>query len=353
MASEVTSPEPALFRRRPWLRGVVPHIALGVFPTVCERVTGLLPDDVELWVKREDRAGTLYGGNKVRKLEFLLAEAKAQGCARVMTIGGWGSHHALATAIYAQHVGLGCTLALFPQPLNEHVKEQLRADVAAQAEVVAARMLPGIAGEVVSAKLARGVAYIAGGGSSPTGTLGWVSAADEIIDQITAGELPRADSIYVALGSCGTAAGLLVGLRGSPQAPGELVAVRVVERPVSGAGPTHALATETMWKAMEPGVRPRLPAPLPLRVEHDQLGRGYGHATIAAQLAVAAAAKVGLKLETTYTGKAMAQLMADAASGRLRGKRVLFINTYSSVDLAPLLARTPTLPPSVERVLSR
>jgi len=74
-------------------------------------------------------------------------------------------------------------------------------------------------------------------------------------------------------------------------------------------------------------VRP--PPPPPLRIVHDQIGPGYGHDTPAALAACEAAAKVGLDLEPTYTGKAMAGLMADASSGRLDGQRVLFINTYA------------------------
>jgi 1-aminocyclopropane-1-carboxylate deaminase/D-cysteine desulfhydrase-like pyridoxal-dependent ACC family enzyme len=344
--------EPALFRQRPWLRGVIPHHPLGTFPTAVERVEGLLPRGVELWVKREDRAGTLYGGNKVRKLEFLIARALAEGRRQLFTIGGWGSHHALATAIYARAVGLGCELALFPQPPSAHVGEQLRADLAAGAEVHAVDHLAAIGPRVLAARLDRSVAYLAGGGSSVDGTLGWVSAADELREQIVAGELPGPDVIYVALGSCGTAAGLLAGFSTFRVHPDEIVGVRVVDRPVSGAGRTRSLAERTfarLWRSEMP-MRPYAE----LRVEHGQIGAGYGHSTPAAEAAVVAAARVGLLLETTYTGKAMAQLLADAAAGRLDRKRVLFWHTYSSVDLAPLLAHTPAeIPEGVRRALSR
>jgi 1-aminocyclopropane-1-carboxylate deaminase/D-cysteine desulfhydrase-like pyridoxal-dependent ACC family enzyme len=342
--------EPALFRQRPWLRGVIPHHPLGTFPTAVERVEGLLPRGVELWVKREDRAGALYGGNKVRKLEFLIARALAEGRERLFTIGGWGSHHALATAIYARAAGLGCELALFPQPASAHVREQLRADLAAGAEVHAVDLLAAIGPRVLAARLDRKVAYLTGGGSSVDGTFGWVSAADELREQIVSGALPRPDAIYLALGSCGTAAGLLAGFSTFAVHPDEIVGVRVVDRPISGAGPTRTLAERTfarLWPQELP-MRPYAD----LRVEHDQIGAGYGHSTPAAEAAVAAAARVGLVLETTYTGKAMAQLFADAASGRLDRKRVLFLHTYSSVDLGPLLAHTPAdLPDGVRRVL--
>jgi D-cysteine desulfhydrase len=314
---------PALFRRRPHLRDT-PFLSLGDFPTAVERIDGLLPPRVELWVKREDRAAAAYGGNKVRKLEFLLAEARARGKKRVVTIGGWGSHHALATAIYARQVGLGCELMLFPQPMTEHVREQLAADRAAGAIVHEARHLVRMVPALLASRFASDTYYIAGGGSSVTGTLGWVSAADELGEQIEHGELPRPDAIYVALGSSGTVAGLLAGLRGAAYAPDELVAVRVVERPIAGYGPARKLEDATLARIGGAAL-----APIPLRVVHDQIGRGYGHATDVALEAWTAAARVGLVLEPTYTGKALAGLLADAHSGLLDGKRVLFINTYA------------------------
>jgi len=320
----------ALFRRRPALRGL-PFVSLGQFPTALERVEGLVSPRVELWVKREDRAGLAYGGNKVRKLEFLLGEAIARGKKRVVTIGGWGSHHALATAIYARQLGLACGLYLFPQPVTDHVRAQLAADRAAGASVHEVHGLLSLALPLLSAQLAGDTFYVAAGGSSVIGTLGWVSAADEIIEQCEAGLMPRPSSIYVALGSCGTAAGLLAGLRGSSLAASELVAVRVVERPVSGFGTTRKLEERTLERMGDAGRAP----PIALRVVHDQLGRGYGHATPAALAAVEAAARVGLHLEPTYTGKALAALIAEADSGALDGKRVLFIDTYSSSGPAP------------------
>jgi hypothetical protein len=95
--------------------------------------------------------------------------------------------------------------------------------------------------------------------------------------------------------------------------------------------------------------------PVPFRVEHAQLGRCYGEATPAAREAVRVAARAALELEATYTGKAMAQLLADAGSGRLDGKRVLFIDTYSSVDLHPLLATLDerAMPAAIRAILAR
>src|SRR5688572_24508454 len=221
--------EPALFRRRPWLAERFAHVPLGTFPTAVERVEGLVPSSVELWVKREDRAGAVYGGNKVRKLEFLLGDARARARRRVVTIGGWGSNHALATALYARELGLGCALHLFPQPVTDAVRANLRADLAAGARVHVMPTVAAVPVVAASAHLARGTSYVAGGGSSALGSLGWMSGADELVEQVAAG-LPPPDVIYVALGSCGTVAGLLAGLRDALVLTPEIVAVRVVTR---------------------------------------------------------------------------------------------------------------------------
>jgi 1-aminocyclopropane-1-carboxylate deaminase/D-cysteine desulfhydrase-like pyridoxal-dependent ACC family enzyme len=326
----------ALFDTWPQLRGKLPWVGLGKFPTRVHRVEGLAPPSVELWVKRDDESGAAYGGNKVRKLEFLLAEAKERGAKRVCTLGGIGSHHVLATAIYGREVGLGVEAIVFPQPWSGHVAEQLLADVAAGAHLVATRSYLGVPPAVWKSRGEDDAMWIAAGGSSVTGTLGYVSAALELEAQIARGELPPPDVIYVALGSCGTVAGLLAGL----QRECEIRAVRVVDRWVCGARPTRSLmrAVEEKLSALgvtPPGARARL------HVEHDFFGGAYGRATPASDEAVAAALGASLRLEPTYTGKCMAALLADARAGRLDGKRVLFWHTYNGVDLAPLIAGGP------------
>src|SRR4051812_6441451 len=88
---------PALFRAFPELSGRIPWLPLGRFPTPVARLPGLVAPSVELWIKHDDLSGTVYGGNKVRKLEFLLGEARARGARRLVTLGAIGSHHVLAT----------------------------------------------------------------------------------------------------------------------------------------------------------------------------------------------------------------------------------------------------------------
>ena len=297
---------------------VAPKVSLGTFPTPIERVQGLVSGRVELWVKREDLSGVAYGGNKVRKLEYLFGEAIALGKKRVVTIGGWGSNHALATAIYARQLGLECELLLFPQPRDASVDDKLARMRATGALVQELSSLAALAAPFVGARLARDTYYIAGGGSSAVGSLGWVDAAHELASQL------EPDVVYLALGSCGTVAGLLAGYREIERAP-KIVGVRVVERPVSGYGPARRLEHAIVELRGSAHL-----VPTELVVTHDQIGRGYGHATEAAVRAVEAARRCNLVLETTYTGKALAALIAHAESGELDGKRVVFVDTYSS-----------------------
>ena len=348
--------EPALFRAFPALAKRVPWMPLGRFPTPVARLDGLLPPAVELWVKRDDQSGTFYGGNKVRKLEFLLADARARGGRRLVTLGAIGSHHVLATAIYGRQAGFAVDAVVFPQPLTEHVREQMLADVAAGARLHPTRGWLGVPMAVARLRCGDDAVWITSGGSSPVGSLGYVSAGLELLEQIAAGALPRPDVIYVALGSCGTAAGLLVGLAGAPSLPrldAKLVGARVVDRVVSNEHATRRLAARTAALLAARGEHwfDHFQPP-PFSVEHRFFGGAYGRATPASDDAVARAAAVGLLLEPTYTGKAMAALLADAAAGALDGKRVLFIDTYSSVDLAPLVASGPgvsALPASLQR----
>jgi len=350
------APAPALFRAFPALAEHVPWLPLGRFPTPVTRLEGLVSPSVELWVKHDDASGNLYGGNKVRKLEFLLGEAHARGARRLVTLGAIGSHHVLATAIYGRQAGFAVDAVVFPQPITEHVREQMLADAAAGARLHPVGGYLGVPWRVLERRRGNDAIWIASGGSSPIGSLGYVSAAIELLEQIARGDLPRPDVIYVALGSCGTVAGLLVGLAGTPELPrldARVVGVRVVDRLVSNERVTRRLGARTAALLAARGehwfdhFRPP-----PFVVEHRRFGGAYGRATPESDAAVARAAAVGMTLEPTYTGKAMAALLADADAGALDGRRVLFVNTYSSADLAPLLAGGPgvaALPRALQR----
>ncbi len=329
------SASPALFDAIPATRERVPWVSVGRFPTRVERAPGLAPRGVDLGVKREDERGELYGGNKVRTLEVLFGAARARGRRRLVTFGGWGAHHVVATSIYGPRHGFTVEATLFPQPLDAHVAEQLAVDRAAGADLSFTGGYLGVLPARARALASGDAEWLAGGGSSPIGTLGWVSAGFELVHQIAAGELPSVDVVYAALGSCGTVAGLLWSLW-APRSI-EIVAVRVVDSRFCGATRTRSLV-RAVDRQLGPLARLRRGEPPRLRVDDRFVGR-YGEATPASVRAVRDAAEVGLTLDPIYTGKVMAALLHDARAGKLEGRRILFLHSHNTLDLRPLLAR--------------
>lgn len=298
-----------------------------------------------LWVKCDDRSGRLYGGNKPRKLEYLIAQALQRGRAGVVTTGGTGTHHGLATTIAARQAGLSATLVLLPQPVNRHVQESMLLMHAYGARMYLAESVAAVAGRVLSL-LARAalagapLSLIPTGGTNALGTVGFVRAALELAEQVRAGELPEPDAIFTALGSGGTAAGLVAGLR--------LAGLRSTVVPVlvtNTLAPTErrlaSLAAAALRRMRRSGQQiPSLELPA-VAIERGYLGAGYGVATEAGELASRTAFDLeGIQLEPTYTAKTFAAFVDAARSGRY-GNNLLFWNTFSSTDPGAPFDRLP------------
>jgi 1-aminocyclopropane-1-carboxylate deaminase/D-cysteine desulfhydrase-like pyridoxal-dependent ACC family enzyme len=297
-------------------------------PTAVEQIG---PDT---WVKREDRAGSVYGGNKVRKLEWLLGAALESG-GDVLTVGTVGSNHLLATAVYGQASGAKVHAVVAPQPDTPGARANARALHAHAEKLWVAPTGAALPLLWAKAELALRVfggyppAAVPIGGSSPLGCVGWVGAGLELAAQVSAGALPAPDRIYLPLGSSGTAAGLLVGLR-LAGLTAEVVAVRAAPSWLASAWRVRHLARRTL-ALLRPHGAPavRLGG---LRVVDRLFGDGYGRPTVATEGAIQAAADRGLALEATYTAKAWAAMEAEP------GGRRLFIHTANSHPLTPLLA---------------
>jgi 1-aminocyclopropane-1-carboxylate deaminase/D-cysteine desulfhydrase-like pyridoxal-dependent ACC family enzyme len=324
------------FRRFPRARGQLPWLALGRFPTRVHAAPRLGADlGLDLWVKRDDESAPGYGGNKVRKLELCLAEALARGARRVLTMGGLGSNQVVAAAYYARQVGLACEAFLFPQPETPLVAANLRAALALGARLHPVRRWPDAPAAVagVLGTVGRDLYPIGPGASSPLGTVGYVAAALELEEQVARGECAEPAAIFVPLGSSGTAAGLLLGLA-QTRLRTRVVAVRVVSPVLAGTASTLLLAWRAARLLASCGAELRPFDARRLEVVGDFLGPGYGAATPASTAAVARAAdREGLRLETTYTGKTLAALVARPPT---RTAPVLLWDTFSSADLAAL-----------------
>jgi D-cysteine desulfhydrase len=342
--------ELAIERRFPALRARLPRVRFTQLPTRVHRLGRLgaqLHVDA-LWVKRDDESGTLYGGNKPRKLEFVLGDALADRKTSVLTFGGIGTHHGLATALCARAVGLRAILALLKQPVTEHVRRCLLLDHAAGAEMHYAATLP-----LVTARALRICArewmrdqlpyIIPTGGSSPLGTLGYVNAAVELREQIDAGELPEPDLIFVPMGSGGTVAGLVLGAK-LAGLQSRVAAVSVTDILPPSADKLARLATRSLalLRQQTADVPQVVVAASDFTIIKGYVGPSYGTPTDAACRARDRMGELeGIRLETTYTAKCLAGMIDAVRAPAYRSGAVLFWNTYSSVDPATHLGPLP------------
>jgi 1-aminocyclopropane-1-carboxylate deaminase/D-cysteine desulfhydrase-like pyridoxal-dependent ACC family enzyme len=316
-------------------------LALGSYPTPVQLLAPLSPVGSQLWVKRDDLTNPVYGGNKVRKLEWVLGEALSRGHRRVVSVGGAGSHHMLATTHFGRAAGIAVEGVLVPQPASEHVTEVLRASLAQGLKAFPVRSwaaaIPALAG-----RIANGAHLVTVGGSSVTGAMGYVDAARELATQVRAGELPEPDVCVVALGSGGTAAGLVAGLEA------EGLRTRVVGVCVSQPPWVLRLVTLYLARACARRVRSAHACARPARagsrlrlrerlvVDRRFLGRGYGYETDEGRAATSDASRVGLTLDPTYTAKAFACALWYVRSRAARV--VLYWHTLSSAPTEPLLS---------------
>lgn len=338
----MSPPERPIDKTLPGLTSSLTPVSLADLPTPVQPLDGLgnhLGRD-DLWIKRDDQSSALYAGNKVRKLEFLLGQARARGATRLLTMGGTGSNHVLATTLHGRSLGLSTCAVVFDQPQTPAVERTHAAHLGAGAELVRAgsKYLLPLRVATTLRRLRRQypgrVALIPGGGSSPTGTLGFVNAGLELAVQVAEGALPCPREVFVPYGTGGTAVGLALGLQLSGL-PCRVVAVRVIDRLLANRPRMLALAHAT-WRLMRrlaPDACQSSHAPgFNLEIRHGFIGTGYGHPTAEA---VAAVQKFNrhdrVGLEFTYTGKAAAAFLEAA---QLAPGPLLFWNTYNSADIS-------------------
>lgn len=276
-------------------------------------------------MKREDRSATVYGGNKVRGLEFLFSDLRPGDT--VVTIGGWGSTHCLATARHARALGARAVLAQFPQGSSESGALTARASERAADRCLRARTWTGFPATWLRAWALAGRLgrrrYIPGGGATAAAVLGHALGCLELADQ-----LPHApDAIVTPLGSGGTAAGLLLGCEWLGWGT-RVVAVRVAPALAANGWRVRWLAARAGRLLTIREVPPRPPhgPTRPSLMVIDGMGPGYGYPTAAGEEARAWGRACGLIVDSTYGGKALAVLPALARMGM---ERTVFWHTYA------------------------
>jgi D-cysteine desulfhydrase len=325
-----------LFSRAPALAGAVAHVPLGMYPSRVDRlVVRDAGEQIPILVKRDDLAAAGYAGNKVRKLEFILADARRRGMTRLITAGATGSHHAFATAYHGRRTGFDVSLVLFPQSITPHVREMLLLDAAVGAELFWARRMETVPYGLWRARFVhrrQAACIVPPGGSSEIGTYGYINGALELAAQIEAGAAERPSRIHVAAGTLGTVAGMAIGLAWAGlDIP--IVATRITARLLTNERMLASLVRSTLARLHGAGASDAPDAAAVLAgvtLRHDQIGPGYGRATPAGTHATQAFADAGLRLDATYTAKAAASLLADAAQDDARSGLPLFWHTLSA-----------------------
>jgi L-cysteate sulfo-lyase len=317
-----------------------PRVRLAHLPTPLELLPNLTRalNGPEIWIKRDDCTGMSSGGNKTRKLEFLLAEAQAMGADLVLTQGATQSNHARQTAACAARLGLACHILLEDRTHKtdpDYTENgNVFLDLLHGATVEHFDSNPDMNGELakVAARFAadgRRPYAIPGGGSNTTGALGYVNAAIELVTQANDLGL-RIDHVVHATGSAGTQAGLVAGLVGIHSGV-PLLGIGVRAPKEKQEDNVYKLAAATAEVLGCAGV---------VRREHvvancDYVGSGYGFSTPASIEAISMLARLeGILLDPVYSGKGMAGLIDLIRKGHFRrGENVVFIHTGGSVGL--------------------
>lgn len=322
----------------PKLAGQLPKTCLAELPTaIVARSLSTPTGQRAIAIKRDDLTGRLYGGNKVRKLEYLLRRASDRHAKRVATFGTVASNHALATALYAKSLGFECTCLLSHQSRTANAARVLNMQLQNGSEIV--RYGGSYASRVRTLRRFlwhRRAWVIPAGGSNWLGTVGFVNAGLELAAQVLAGQTDLPDRLYVANGTMATAVGLSLGLA-LARLPTEVQAVRVTESYVCNPEAMRRLTIKTAMILHK--LDPSIPADLANRARYclrdGFLGEGYARTNAATDDAVKIARdELGLALETTYTGKAMAAMLHDLDQAAHAHQSVLFWNTYNSRPLA-------------------
>ena len=338
-----------LFEQYPLLGERLPYISLGAFPTPVQKLEQLGAElgVSQLYIKRDDLSGKLYGGNKPRKLEFILGDALHSGAKEVITFGGAGSNHALATAIYARQAGLKSISMLMPQPNARYVRRNLLMSHYCGAELhscgtqlESVRNMPLVylatIYQLLRCRLKSGCfpKLIPPGGSSPLGVIGFVNAALELKKQIANSEMPEPEYIYVACGTMGTAAGLILGIMAA-NFNSRVISVRVTsEKFVNTKGMLKLISkTNSLIHSLDASFPVFKFSAADVDIRHNYFGERYALFTKEGMEAIRLIKDCeGIKLEGTYTGKTLAALIDDAKSGKLQRSTVLFWNTLNSRD---------------------
>jgi 1-aminocyclopropane-1-carboxylate deaminase/D-cysteine desulfhydrase-like pyridoxal-dependent ACC family enzyme len=356
-------PVPA--RRETWLMAEAPELAsrvpwrpLAHTPTPVEPAAAAEPylGRGGVWIKRDDLVSPLYGGNKVRRFEHLLADAEQRGARELITVGGLASTQVLATVLFGRAAGFDVSAVLFDQPVTSFVRRALLTSAMSGARLIYGGGYARTAYRTYRAwrAIARSQKpyFIGPGASSGMANLGYVDAMFELDEQVRRGLLPRPDVIVTPSGSGGTLAGLAVGaaILGWPTL---LLGVRITDLIACNRATIRYRieATARYLAERAPRFTRRRLTEARFGLHHGAIGGGYGHPTKEAIEAVRSIELLtGSPGEITYSGKALAGLRAIAREHP--DKSILFWHTLSSVG-PDTSAASPSLVSAMDPAFAR
>jgi 1-aminocyclopropane-1-carboxylate deaminase/D-cysteine desulfhydrase-like pyridoxal-dependent ACC family enzyme len=352
--------KPVLFEIYPNMEGKVPWIPiLTNVPTNLDRLTELERyfriNNGGIYIKRDDKNHNIYGGNKLRKFEFIFGKVLKNKKKGVVTNGGIGTNHGLACAIVCNQLDppLKCQLYLFQQPLTWHVQRSLLLFDYFGAKLHLGKGDIGTFIKFLFFKLLHPNYFLMFPGGSPLfgvgsclGTIGFVNAAFELKKQIEQGMIPEPDTIFIAGGSVGTAAGLIAGCK-LARLKTKIHVVAVYTDLTSNPTSVKKDANKAIkyLRKMDKNLPNIEIIDKDFEFVTGYLGSGYAVKTKRGQNAVdkvyeLEGRKRNFKLETTYTGKAMAAMFDYLNQEENKNKITLFWNTYNSNDLDKYLRET-------------
>jgi D-cysteine desulfhydrase len=288
-------------------------------------------------MKRDDLVSSLYGGNKVRRYEFVLADAKAKGRKRIVTVGGIASTQVMATALFGKKLDFDVRAVLFEQPVTRFAQTSIKGFAASGAELIYGG---GYVGTIVRAWRAyhreKDNYFIMPGAANALANIGYVDAMLELAGQVERGEMPRPDVIVLPTGSSGTLAALALGAAHLGWNT-EILGVRITTALASNRLMVNTIvrATDRFLAARTPRWR-RMSSRVNYTLYGGALGKGYGHPTPAAvEGASRLESLTGKTGEVTYSGKALAALHDLATTPAYADKTILLWNTLSTTRPEP------------------
>jgi len=326
-----------LSQRFPLLGTRLPRLVFAALPTpVITHAVHVNSGNRSLTIKYDNLTGDLYGGNKVRKLEYIFPRAAGKHNLRIATFGAVGSNHALATALYARKAGFESTCFLSHQAKTPSVAATLNMHIKNGTELV--RYGGAYATRINTLRQClwgHHAWIIPMGGSSWLGTIGFVSAGLELAEQIESGEIQSPDKIYVGAGTMGTAVGIALGLA-IAGIRAEVNAVRVSDTSIMNARAMQTLLKKTtaMMHRLDDSVPEDIAERANIIIRNEFFGPGYAQGTTETENAIDfAGSELDLKLESTYTGKAMSALLSDMRKPQNDDLNLLYWHTYNSIPL--------------------